>query len=440
MEEKPLPLWDKNFTIITVGSLISILGSAVAGWAMGLLAYEKTGDSFAYAVFMILYHLPRILLPLLIGPYLDRFSRRKVIYTLDFVSAGIYTVLFFILYNNWFNYYAFLGVSMLIGSIDSVYFVAYESLYPNLIPRGNYRKAYSVTSILYPLSAAIMIPIGGIAYSISSKGIAFLFLFNAATFLIAAIFETQIRLTETQVAEKGAVHFRRLVKDFREGFAYLRREKGLLVITLYFFTCMFSYGITGVLVLPYFRNMAPASLPALFSTGVLYYSVISACNSAGRLSGGGIQYFTRYPTEKKYAIALFIYLAICVFDGGYLLLPNTLWWLMCLMNFLVGILAVNSYNIRIAATQNYVPDSIRGRFNGVFQMCNILGTILGQLLGGWIGERVIDRAAFVTLGGIHFQLTAPHVVLLVNIFNALCVLCIMLPGRKHVKKIYNVPI
>lgn len=440
MEEKPLPLWDKNFTIITIGSLISILGSAVAGWAMGLLAYEKTGDSFAYAVFMILYHLPRILFPLFIGPFLDRFSRRRVIYALDFLSAGIYTVLFIILYNGWFNYYAFLCVSMLIGSIDSVYTVAYESLYPNLIPRGNYRKAYSISSLLYPLSAAIMIPIGGIAYSVSNKGIAFLFLFNAATFLLAAIFETQIRLRESQIAKKGAVTLRQLGQDFREGIEYIRREKGLFVITLYFFTTMFSYGVSGVLILPYFRNMAPETLPALFSTGVLFYSVVSAFNSFGRLSGGGIQYFTRYPTDRKYAIALFVYLTICVFDGTYLLLPNRLWPLMCVSNFLVGILAVNSFNIRVAATQNYVPDSIRGRFNGVFQMCNVLGTVLGQLLGGWIGTRIIDRAAYLSLGGTSFPITAPHVVLLINVLNAICVLLIMVPGRKHVKKIYNVPI
>ena len=440
MEDKPLGLWSKNFTIITIGSLVSILGSAVAGWAMGLLAYEKTGDSFAYAIFMILYHLPRILLPLFVGPFLDRFSRRKVIYTLDFLSAGIYTALFFILYNDLFNYYAFLGVSMLIGSVDSIYTVAYESLYPNLIPRGNYRKAYSVSSLLYPLSAAVMIPIGGIAYSVSDKGLSFLFLFNAVTFLVAAIFETQIRLKESQVAEEGAVHFRRLRQDFKEGIAYIRREKGLLVITIYFFTTMFAYGITGVLTMPYFKSMPSESLPALFSTGVLFYSVISACNSVGRLSGGGIQYFTRYPTDKKFAIAIFVYLTICIFDGGYLLLPNTLWPLMCISNFLVGILAVNSYNIRIAATQSYVPDSIRGRFNGVFQMFNMLGTILGQLLGGWIGEQVIDRAAVLTIGTAHVPITAPHVILLVNIFNVLCVLFIMLPGRKHVKKIYNVPI
>lgn len=440
MEEKPLPLWNKNFTIITIGSLISMLGSAVAGWAMGLLVYAETENSVAFAAFMVLYSLPRILLPLFVGPYLDRFSRRKVIYTLDFVSAGLYTVLFYILYNGWFNYYAFLAGCVLIGSIDSVYNVAYESLYPNLIPKGNFRKAYSISSLLYPLSAAVMIPVAGLAYTVSDKGIAFLFLFNALTFLIAAIFETRIRLDESQVTSDDTVTFSQFVSDFKEGLAYLRREKGLAVITVYFFTTMLCGGVMEVLMQPYFYRMAPETIPAPFATGVLLFTVISACNTVGRLAGGGVQYFLKYPTEKKFAIAVFVYLAICVLEGGYLMLPNSLWWAMCLCNFVAGMLAVNSYNIRIAATQSYVPDSIRGRFNGVFEMFSILGTILGQLLGGWIGERVIDRAAFITLGGTTFQLTAPHVVLLANAFNVLCVLFIMLPGRRHVKEIYNVPI
>ena len=440
MEEKTPSLWSKNFTIITVGSLISMLGSAVAGWAMGLLVYAETENSLAYAAFMVLYSLPRILLPLFVGPYLDRFSRRKVIYTLDFVSAGLYVVLFIILYNGLFNYYAFLACSVLIGSIDSVYNVAYESLYPNLIPEGNFRKAYSISSLLYPLSAAVMIPVAGIAYTISDKGIAFLFLFNALTFLIAALFETRIRLDETQVVSKGSVRFKQFVSDFKEGIAYLRREKGLMVITVYFFTTMLCYGVMNVLLQPYFYRMAPETIPAPFATGVLLFTVISACNTVGRLAGGGIQYFLKYPTEKKFAIAVFVYLAICVLDGGYLFLPNTLWWGMCICNFLGGILAVNSYNIRIAATQSYVPDSIRGRFNGVFLMFNMLGSILGQLIGGAIGSLVNDRAALISLGSVSFRLTVPHVVLFVNLVNVICVFAIMLPGRKHVKKIYNVPI
>ena len=41
----------------------------------------------------------------------------------------------------------------IIGTINSVYMVAYESFYPMLITEGNYSKAYSIASVLEtPLS------------------------------------------------------------------------------------------------------------------------------------------------------------------------------------------------------------------------------------------------------------------------------------------------
>ncbi len=53
--------------------------------------------------------------------------------------------------------------------------------------------------------------------------------------------------------------------------------------------------------------------------------------------------------------------------------------LMCLCN---GLLGVTSYTIRISATQSYVPDEKKGRFNGAFNMLNTVGSLTGQLLAG----------------------------------------------------------
>lgn len=45
---------------------------------------------------------------------------------------------------------------------------------------------------------------------------------------------------------------------------------------------------------------------------------------------------------------------------------------MCLCN---GLLGVTSYTIRISATQSYVPDEKKGRFNGAFNMLNTVGAL-----------------------------------------------------------------
>ena len=95
-------------TILTLGTVVSMLGNAVAGFAIGLLVYDKTESVLLYALFMTCYSLPRIVLPMFAGPYLDRFSRKRVIYTLDFASAAFYTVFFILLLRGYFNYTAYL--------------------------------------------------------------------------------------------------------------------------------------------------------------------------------------------------------------------------------------------------------------------------------------------------------------------------------------------
>ncbi len=410
-------LWTKDFTILILGSVVSMFGSAVAGYAIGLLVLEKTNANIMlYAVFMVCYSLPRIVLPLLAGPLLDRFPRRKVIYSLDFLSAAIYAGMYALLRMDYFSYSVFLLMSMVIGSIDSVYQVAYDSFYPNLISKGNFRRAYSISSLIYPLASAIMIPIAGFSYE--SMGIAPLFLFNAVTFLVAAIAETQIKAEETHNAidaakDKLRLSLSRFVSDFRAGLAYLRAEKGLLAITLYFFFNTLLYSVTGTLLQPYFYSNV--------TNGIRLYALVMSANTVGRLIGGLVQYFVRYPVRYKFVIAIGVYLSICLLDGSYLFTP---FWAMLLLNFLSGLLAVTSFNIRTAATQNYVNDNVRGRFNGVFTMLNMLGGILGQLIAGAIG------ALFQT----------PYIVLGVNVLCAVSVFAIMLPRKEAVKQIYNVEV
>ena len=409
----PAPLWTKDFTIITLGSVVSLLGNAVSSFAIGLLVLDYTDSILLYALFMVCYCLPCVLLPLLAGPYLDRFSRKRVIYTLDFLSSGIFLAFYFLLRFDFVTYPVFLLVAVLIGGIDSVYTVAYESFYPTLISRGNFQRAYSVSSLIDPLANVIMVPIAGICYK--TIGLAPLFLFNAASFFIAAVMETQIRARESHTAQRRTepFRFRRFASDLKAGLGYLRSETGLLTITAYFFLTTLCGSVSGTLVLPYFKSLG--------ADGVWMYTFVMGAATAGRLIGGYLQYRFRYPVERKFAIAMFVYLALSVMEGVYLFLPFAG---MLALNFLSGLFGVTSYNIRISSTQNYVPDDKRGRFNGIFQMLNVLGGVFGQLIAGAAGD-------FLPLRGLVAGAMA------VNLASALV---IMLPNREAVKRIYNVDI
>lgn len=165
MKKPAQGLWTWDFTIITVGSVISLIGGVLSSFAMSIMVLDYTGSVFLYALFNATYQIPMLVCPVLAGPYLDRMSRKKVIYRLDFLSAGLFATLFLLLESGWFSFPLLLCFSLIRGSIDSVYMVAYDSLYPNLVEKGNLSKAYSISGMLQSIMM-VAYPLGALAYDL----------------------------------------------------------------------------------------------------------------------------------------------------------------------------------------------------------------------------------------------------------------------------------
>ncbi len=403
MEQRPQevknPLWTKDFTIITVGSVVSMLGSVLSGFAMSLLVLDYTKSTLLFAVYNVLFMLPHAVMPALCGPFLDRFSRRKTIYTLDFITAGLYVVMGLIFAGGYFNFALLAVFCVAIGIIGSVYRVAYDSFYPLLITEGNYTKAYSVASTLETLTT-VMTPLSALIYN--KLGVVPLFFFNALTYLAAAIMETRITAQEHYIARQEENRTesrmgRQMVADFKEGMRYLWGEKGLLAVAVYFCFSAFANGASQTLDLPYFKST--------FQNGEYIFMIVWGMSSVGRAIGGGLHYKLHLPKEKKYTIALAVYIIINALEGTYLYTPIPAMMVMC---FIVGILGVTSYNIRIAGTQRYVPDEKKGRFNGAFGTIETVGMVAGQLIAGALAEFLPIRGiisgimALTTVGAVVF--------------------------------------
>lgn len=399
-------LWTKNFTIITIGTIISMLGSAVANFAIGLLIFEKTDSTFLYAFFFVVTMLPNVIIPLLAGPYLDKFSRKKVIITLDYLSAIVFALITVLLSLNYFNYSIYLIVGIVVGGIGSVYSVAYESFYPELISEGNFSKAYSISSVIWPICSSIMIPVAAVAQQ--TFGFVPLFAFNAISYAIAATLEIFIDHKETHI--KPVQEKFNFVSEFKEGLSYVRSEKALWQITLFFAVTMFAYAATSTLQLPFFSTRA--------DLGVTKYSLVVSISTLGRVIGGMIHYVYRYPTEKKFNIAIFVYFAIAFIDIFFFRSP---YYIMCILMLISGIFSVTSFNIRISATQSYIPSEKRARFTSIFMVITTVGSITGQLVAGVLGE----------------VMPIPTIVTIVMIINMIAIYFFIYRHRESIKVLYN---
>ena len=386
----PQKLWTKNFTIITLGTAVSLFGNVISGFATGLLVLDYTGSVLLFAVYMILFDLPRVIMPQMIGPILDKFSRRKMIYTLDFMSAAIYGVFGLILLKGDINYVLLtIGCAML-GIISSIYTVAYDSFYPLLITEGNMGKAYSISSTMESL-LMIVTPLS--AYLYHTIGIAPLFFIDCASYFVAAVFETQIRVKEEYVIEKGQKFGLGQYKEtFKEGMDYLKMEPGLMAVACYFMFSSFSGGANMIIGLPYYRG-------AYGIKGEYIFMIVGAGMMIGRMLAGVFHYRHKIKPENKFRIAFVVYLTIAVFGGTYLYTPIPC---MVAMTFVMGVFGMTSYNIRISSTQSYVPHDKKGRFNGTFQMMSTFGMLAGELLAGAMADHMDKRLVLLCFGILEF--------------------------------------
>ena len=406
-------LWTRDFTIITVGTVISMFGNAIGGFAMSLMVLDISKSTLLYAVYLAMFTIPQLIMPLFSGAILDRYSRKKTIYTLDFASAGLHILMAGVLATGWFSFPVFALFCFLIGSIESIYMVAYDSFYPLLITEGNYQKAYSIQSILDTLSA-VMVPVSAFLYK--GIGIAPLLAANAVCFFAAAVMETRIGADEEYIetqkltASEGAGKTRQMLIDMKEGFRYLTGERGLLAVTVFFAVLFTTGGMENVITLPYFKNT--------FDNGEYIYMLVWGCAVLGRTIGGGIHYKTRIPAAKRYALALGLYIFNSLAEGFYLFFPVPV---MMALLFMVGIGGVTTYTIRISATQSYVPDEKKGRFNGAFNMMSMLGALLGEVIAGLASEVMAERT----------------IIMIAMLIQAALAIVIIGGNREHVSKIYN---
>ena len=225
-------LWSKNFTIITWGTVISAIGGVGLNFALSVLIYDKTSSTMLTAIFASVSMIPNFVLPLFLGPLIDRFPRRKIIYFSDFLMSTIFFIIAYITRDGFFDYTFYLFVSLLVSINGVIYSITYESFFPELIPEGQIQKGYAVSSLIYPTVNTIMFPIAALIFE--QYGVSFIFLIEAILLFIAACFETQIRIDEKSVQHHKSqlTSFKGMIK---EGIDYLKSEQGILSVFVFFF-------------------------------------------------------------------------------------------------------------------------------------------------------------------------------------------------------------
>lgn len=227
MREK---LWTKNYSLIIIGTIISAIGGVGLNLALSVTIYDNTQSTWLTGIYSAVTMIPTIVLPILVSPIIDKYSRKKIIYRLDFIMGLLFIGFAWIIHLINFNYYFYMMIGIVTTLNGIVYRLAYNSLFPNLIPKGMLQKGYAIGSAIYPLTNVIVLPVATLVFK--RFGVHSLFLIEGILLLIASMFERFIDIDEKYV--KKSFDLARHFADIQEGFCicFVKRGFGMFICFL----------------------------------------------------------------------------------------------------------------------------------------------------------------------------------------------------------------
>lgn len=221
-------LWTRNFTLLIAASGLGAVGGIAGGFAMSFLVFDETGSTLASALVLATELIPGFLLPLFIAPWMDRMPRKPFLIGGDMLNGVMYLLLGAYLLRGTFSYVGYLAFSLVLASLRAFDELAYNSIFPMLLPEGAEQKGYAVASTLYPVLRVMMLPLSAVL--LDAVGAAWLLVGQGVLSLMASAVESGIRIHEERRPPEENSSLRAWWADVKEAARYLRQEKGLMNI------------------------------------------------------------------------------------------------------------------------------------------------------------------------------------------------------------------
>jgi len=232
------------FAVIWSGQFFSLLGTYMSQFALGIWAWQRTGEATALALVALFSFGPSVIMFPIAGALVDRWNRKLVMMISD-VASGIATIAVFLLLSSgrlevWHLYVtgAFTGI------FQAFQWPAYSASISLMVDKKDYARASglfsladSVSNIIAPAAAGILIGLIGVMGVLT---------IDIVTFLAAVGILLLVVIPQPPKREEK----RSMLSDTFFGFRYISERRGLLGLQLNFFASNLVTGLAFTVFTP----------------------------------------------------------------------------------------------------------------------------------------------------------------------------------------------
>lgn len=262
----------KNFLILWTGQSVSQLGSEMTAFALKVWAFQKTGTAMSVVLLTVCHMLPGVVVGVLIGPFIDQHSKKKVMLLSDTAAALVSVAVLLLAITDELQISHLYLINALYGICGSIQSPASSVAVSVCVPKKHYLRisglqsfAGSLLGIVSPVCATAMFAFGGLKTVLMVDLASFFF-------GVISLCLTKIPSIHTKVAE---IRFRDALHD---GNVFLLKNKGIRILIDYHMLINLVAGIA------YFSVLTPMILARTGNNEMILGSV-NSCIGIGMMLG-----------------------------------------------------------------------------------------------------------------------------------------------------------
>jgi len=385
----PQLLRERDFRSFWVGQTLSLVGDQVTALAIplvGVLALHATAAQMGYLTAVGLA--PSLLFSLHAGVLLDRHAtRRRAMLAADIGRAAILLAVPIAWWSNTLQFGVLYAVAFLGGSLDVIFFVAYNTVFVALTPPKLFVQGQSLLNGSRAASQLAGPAIAGVLIGVLTAPIALLV--DAVSFLASAASLSRIRPQEPPPATEAQGSLTVGIRFIRQS-PVVRRALAATATVNYFNFVFFSLFVLFVV-----RDLGVSAA---------HLGVILGVAGIGAVAGSLL---TERVTQRI-GVGRTFALSCVVFPAPLMLAPaapaHSLWTssfvflsaLLCGLGVMLLDISVGSI---LAAA---IPHALRARVSGAYRTVNYGVRPLGALTGGALGSSIGVRPTLwlAAIGGL----------------------------------------
>jgi len=334
-----------------IGSAISDTGTWMQVMAQGYVMSTLTNKALLLGMANLAAGLPMLLLTMVGGSAADRFDKRKILLTTQYVQIALAISIGFLIMSGKIQIWHILAFAAVLGISNSFEMPTLNALVPELVTRDEIQSAIAIDRAVFHGSRVVGPSLAGIF--ITALGIASAFFGNAVSFvaLIIALFTIPPRPRGTAEEE----HKR--ASGIKEGFRYVAKDKpSLAMIGLVAATTVFIFPIITV--------MMPLYVRLVLGLGADRLGFLMGASAVGSVIGA--IFLISLPRKKRVPIMMMNVGIVGIAIFGLSRAPSFYLATTLLIFNSLG-LAMN-FGLANTIVQERAPDYLRGRVSAVFML------------------------------------------------------------------------